>query len=152
MKFTIKDKRFIQRNDIILDYIKGSCDEDINKMLLKSLSNISKVVENKTEFDFVEDYFDGYLLVKNNSIGAILVREDNVNAIIETNDILDGYDIHKVIRNGDKTILITHDNDKFITTRQKEDEYDLEKAVMILLLKKEGYSVNDIYSIINSVK
>lgn len=151
MKFTIKDKRFIQKNDLILDYINVSCDKDINKMLLKSLSNIDKIVENKTEFEFVEYYY-GYLLVKNNSIGAILVREDNVNGIIETKDILDEYDIHKVIRNGDKTILITSDNDKFITTRQKEDEYDIEKAVMILLLKKEGYSVNDIYSIINSAK
>jgi len=48
--------------------------------------------------------------------------------------------------------MLTYDDRKFVTTRSKDDEDDIEKAVMILLLKKEGYTVNEIYTIINSAK
>jgi hypothetical protein len=69
-------------------------------------------------------------------------------AISITPSVLEKYGFTKIIHNGAKTILIGDDNQKWITTKQKEDRSDLEKAVMIVLLKAEGYSVQDIYSII----
>ena len=39
-----------------------------------------------------------------------------------------------------------------MTTQAEQDDYDLEKAVMILLLKQNGYNINDIYKIIDGVK
>ena len=152
MKFTIKDKRFVQKNNLVIDYIQEDFDGDVSKLLLKGLSNVDKIEENKTEFEYVDYRCDGYLLVTNKTLGAFIVREDNLNEIVEIQDILEINGIDRIIRNGDKTILIDVDGNKYITTRQKEDEYDLEKAVMILMLKANGYSVKDIYDIISSVK
>lgn len=152
MKFTIKDKRFIQKNNLVIDYIREDFDGDVSKLLLKGLSNIDKIEENKTVFEYVDYRYDGYLLVTNKTLGAFIVREDNLNEIVELQDVLEINGIDKIIRNGDKTILIDIEGNKYITTRQEEDEYDLEKAVMILMLKANGYSVKDIYDIIASVR
>lgn len=152
MKFTIKDKRFIQKNNLVIDYIQEDFDGDVSKLLLKGLSNINKIEENKTVFEYVDYRYDEYLLVTNKTLGAFIVREDNLNEIVELQDVLEINGIDKIIRNGDKTILIDIEGNKYITTRQEEDEYDLEKAVMILMLKANGYSVRDIYDIIASVR
>ena len=88
-----------------------------------------------------------YLNIEND-LGAFIIREDNIEYLEETKDVLEKYGFTKIIHNGAKTILIGDDNQKWITTKQKEDRSDLEKAVMIVLLKAEGYSVQDIYSII----
>ena len=152
MKFTIKDKRFIQKNNLVIDYIQEDFDGDVSKLLLKGLSNIDKIEENKTVFEYVDYRYDEYLLVANKTLGAFIVREDNLNEIVELQDVLEINGIDRIIRNGDKTILIDIEGNKYITTRQEEDEYDLEKAVMILMLKANGYSVRDIYDIIASVR
>lgn len=152
MKFTIKDKRFIQKNNLVIDYIQEDFDGDVSKLLLKGLSNIDKIEENKTVFEYVDYRYDEYLLVANKTLGAFIVREDNLNEIVELQDVLEINGIDRIIRNGDKTILIDIEGNKYITTRQEEDEYDLEKAVMILMLKTNGYSVRDIYDIIASVR
>lgn len=152
MKFTIKDKRFIQKNNLVIDYIQEDFDGDVSKLLLKGLSNINKIEENKTVFEYVDYRYDEYLLVTNKTLGAFIVREDNLNKIVELQDVLEINGIDRIIRNGDKTILIDIEGNKYITTRQEEDKYDLEKAVMILMLKANGYSVRDIYDIIASVR
>lgn len=152
MKFTIKDKRFIQKNNLVIDYIQEDFDGNVSKLLLKGLSNIDKIEENKTVFEYVDYRYDEYLLVTNKTLGAFIVREDNLNEIVELQDVLEINGIDRIIRNGDKTILIDIEGNKYITTRQEEDEYDLEKAVMILMLKANGYSVRDIYDIIASVR
>lgn len=151
MKFTIKDKRFIRIADEVIDFIVDFDDEKMSKALLRGLTNLSKIEENKTEFEYVNYRSDGYILIQNN-LGAFITREDNVNEVEETQDILDFRNIKKIIKSKDKTIMLTYDDRKFVTTRSKDDEDDIEKAVMILLLKKEGYTVNEIYTIINSAK
>ena len=155
MKFTIKDKRFVQKGEMVVDYIRTCGNADINKQLLKGLLNVDKIEENKTEFEY-EDFRFGlgldYLLISNKQLGAFIVREDNTDEIDEPADTLIMRDIDKVIKNGDKTILIDIDGSKYMTTRQAEDKDDIEKAVMILLLKREGYSVKEIYDIVASVK
>ena len=153
MKFTIKDKRFIQKYDEIIDYIQNDFSGVYGKLLLKGVTNVSKVEENKTEFVCL-DYrpYDGYLLIENKTLGAYVVREDNLNEIIEIEDVLDDYGIDRIIRNGNKTILLDSDGAKFITTRQEQDKDDIEKAIMILLLKRAGYSIKDVYDIIATIK
>lgn len=153
MKFTIKDKRFIQKSDEVLIHLNEVEDVKIARAVLRGLTNISKIEENKTEFEYVNyNYNSNYLLIENKELGAFIVREDNVNEIEEVQDVLNLYGIEKIIKSGDKTILLNENGEKFITTRAKEDEYDIEKAVMILLLKEKGYAVTHIYDIISTVK
>ena len=66
--------------------------------------------------------------------------------------LADYYNVKSIIKSGDKTILVTVDGRTISTTKDKTDKDDVEKAVMMLLLKKDGYKVPDIYTIINSVK
>ena len=84
--------------------------------------------------------------------GCFITREDNVVYDYDDEDILSEYGIRKIIRSGDKTILIEENGDKYITTKDNVDKDDIEKAVMILLLKRAGYSVKDIYSIVDMVE
>lgn len=151
MKFTIKNKKFLNRSDLVIDYIQYQDNDKMSTKLIEGMLNISKIEENKTEFEYVDYREDDYVLIEN-QLGAFIVREDNLNEIEEEQDILDFRNIKKVIKSGDKTILLTYDDRKFITTCAKDDIYDIEKAVMILLLKKEGYTVDEIYTIINSAK
>ena len=83
--------------------------------------------------------------------GMYITREDNVNAIQSSKDILNDYGFTNLIKAGDKTILLSG-KQKWTTTRLKEDKEDIEKAVMILLLKAEGYNIQDVYKIIELVK
>ena len=71
---------------------------------------------------------------------------------VNPKNILEVYGFHKLIRGGNKTILIDEYGHKYSTTRDEEDVDDPEKAVMILLLKKEGYNIKDIYTISELIK
>ena len=93
-----------------------------------------------------------FLILHNDEIGNVIVREDNVNVLTDISDVYDDYGISRIITNGDTTVLITEDGSKYKTTRYADDKYDLEKAVMVLLLKREGYVIDDVYDIIKSLE
>lgn len=148
------DKKYIRQNNVVSDYI-GLYAENSKEAskFIRGITNISQVTPD-TRFEFYDEFEgeDGCdYIVLENSLGCFITREDNVECSCDT--VLEAYGIKDIIKNGDKTILIDGiDGGKYITTRSEKDRNDIEKAVMILLLKREGYSVADIYEIISSVK
>ncbi len=154
----IINPNYIKMDSILKEYIQ--CDttcESIKTDLIKSIINKDNVKPGD-EFELIDimyNEFDpnlkSYIAIKNET-GTFLVREDNLEFIEEIDDILEELSIKRIIKNGDKTILIDNDNNKYITTRQEEDEDDPEKAIMILLLKYAGYNIKDVYKIIDLIK
>lgn len=154
MYYTIIDTKYIRQNDIVSDYISlYAADSKEAGKFIKGITNVSKVTS-ETKFNFYDDFTyidDMEYVVLENSLGCFIVRADNSEFNCE--DALELHDIKSIIKNGDKTILIENfGGRKYTTTRSEKDRNDVEKAVMILLLKKEGYSVEDIYEIIASVR
>lgn len=154
MYYTIIDTKYIRQNDIVSDYISlYAADSKEAGKFIKGITNISKVTS-ETKFDFYDEFehIDGIdYVVLENSLGCFIVRE--VNLEFNCENALELHNVKSIIKNGDKTILIENfGGRKYTTTRSEKDRNDVEKAVMILLLKKEGYSVEDIYEIISSVK
>ena len=156
MKYTIKDTKYIKDGNIVIDYLKTfETKLGITEMLIRGLGN-KELITKDTVFEF-EDMFKfsnndkyEYFVLGNGKIGAVIVREDNVELINDTLDVLDRLGIKRVIKNNDKTILITKHNTKFITTRHSEDTDDNEKAVMLVLLKLCGIKYKDIKPIADS--
>jgi len=66
MKFTIKNKKFLNRSDLVIDYIQYQDNDKISTKLIEGMLNISKIEENKTEFEYVDYRKDGYVLIKIN--------------------------------------------------------------------------------------
>lgn len=153
MKYKIKDFKYVSCTNIVSAYINSIATLNETKEIIKGLQNLD-IVPYDTEFElfnaFEEDGGIVYDVLKC-KYGLFIVREDNIEEIVEKEDILEQNDISKLIRSGDKTILIDSGNNKYITTKHPDDKEDLEKAVMILLLKKEGYTTNDIYTLIDCV-
>lgn len=155
MRFYINDLKYVRRNKVILEYVNDCHVEDnLVSDLFKGLTNIDKLTT--TEPLEIVDVFesdDGNCYnVLRSQYGCFITREDNVVYDYDDEDVLSEYGIRKIIRSGDKTILIEENGDKYITTKDNVDKDDIEKAVMILLLKKAGYSVKDIYSIVDMVE
>ena len=157
MRLKIIDPKYINTGKILLYLIQS--DEknvDYELDLIKSIENKSKVQADdifECIDSFCPDGFNsGYVVIKNET-GTFIVREDNVKLVNDDpKDILENYGFHKLIRGGNKTILIDEYGHKYSTTRDEEDVDDPEKAVMILLLKKEGYNIKDIYAISELIK
>lgn len=155
MKFILKEAKYVKNDKIVSSYLTSTDNSFLNE-LIKGLSNMDKLKDN-CEVEIIDSfYFDeenqySYFVIKN-EFGAFIVREDNVEFIEEKEDVLNKYGFKKIIHNGAKTILIGEYDQKWITTKQKQDRSDIEKAVMILLLKAEGYSVKDIYTIVDLAK
>ena len=145
MKVKIKDKRFINPTLVLEKFIT----EPYKSGLLKGLSNLSKI----TEDDIFEatTYFQNYVIIENKN-GSFVVRYDNLTEYDCIENTLQNLGIKKVINSKDLTILIGENGDRYFTKKHEDDENDIEKAVMMLLLKKEGYKVKDIYNIIASVQ
>lgn len=58
---------------------------------------------------------------------------------------------YKFVINGNKTIMIK-DNKKIIVECDKEDEFDIEKGIMLCLLKDNDFSYSDLkYFVENAV-
>ena len=150
----IKEKKFIKNGSVVANYLKTN-DEYLYD-LIRGLSNIDKVVDGE-EVEVIECFMIddndqyAYAIVKCDK-GMFIVREDNIDAIEEAEDTLYKYGFEKIIHNGAKTILVTDSGEKFITTKAKGDRSDIEKAVMMVLLKAEGYKVSDIYTIVDLAK
>lgn len=156
MKYKIKDLSFIRDFDnITLDIIKSSS-LNISRDIIQGLKNRDKITTD-TEFDYVFTYDAGrgyeyfYICLKN-EYGIFIVREDNVIQIPEFQDLLDQYGIKKLIRAGNKSILVDYEGNKVITTRDNFDKDDPEKALMVLLLKRDGYCIKDINEISKCLK
>ena len=156
MKYKIKDLSFIRDVDnITLDIIKSSS-LNISRNIIQGLKNKDKITTD-TEFDYAFTYDAGleyqyiYVTLKN-EYGTFIVREDNIIQIPEPQDILDEYGIKRLIRVGNKSILVGHNGSKVITTRDNFDKDDPEKALMVLLLKRNGYCIKDINEISKCLK
>lgn len=152
----IKDPNFI---NAFLDI------DEIRNSLLTGLANLGrlpysledvKVIEYFSPDDLTDafeiEYADmGCFLVKT-EYGSYLVKENNIILLEEMEDTLAKYGIKKLFKSKNKTILLTLDGKKIITTKLPEDKSDTEKAVMIALLKHSGYSMDDVYSMVEMVK
>lgn len=148
MKYKVKDVQFVKSgDDIVIDIIQKSSKE-VGKSITRGLVNKDKITTD-TEFDYAFTYDAGleyqyvYVALKN-EYGTFIVREDNTIQIPESQDILDEYGIKRLIRVGNKSILVGYDGSKAITTRDNFDKDDPEKALMVLLLKRDGYCIKDI--------
>ena len=156
MRLNIIDPKYIKTDKVLLDFIQSDeSNVGYELDLIKSIENKSKVQAGDV-FEYLDSFYldgfqYGYIVIKNEN-GTFIVREDNVKPTDDPKDILENYGFHKLIRGGNKTILIDEYSHKYSTTRDEEDVDDPEKAVMILLLKKEGYNIKDIYTISELIK
>lgn len=156
----IINPKFIKVDSVLKEYIKcETTNEQIKTDLIKSIDKRNEVKQGD-KFQLVdvlvpphEDFesFKSYIAIKNN-IGTFLVREDNLELIEEPQDILEDLGIKRIIKNGNKTILIDMENNKVMTTRDNNDKDDPEKAIMILLLKYAGYNIKDVYNLVDLIK
>lgn len=155
MKYQIIDTNYIRKNNTVSDYLMTYVlDKKEANKFIRAINNVNKITT-ETEFEFYDSFVGSdnfnYFVLENN-FGCFITREDNVNIIIDDEDINIFHGIKNIVKSGDKTVLITTDNKRYMTTRDASDKDDIEKAIMILLLKKEGYTVDDIYTIIASAK
>ena len=156
MRLNIIDPKYIKTDKVLLDFIQSDeSNVGYELDLIKSIENKSKVQAGDV-FEYLDSFYldgfqYGYIVIKNEN-GTFIVREDNVKPTDDPKNILEVYGFHKLIRGGNKTILIDEYGHKYSTTRDEEDVDDPEKAVMILLLKKEGYNIKDIYTISELIK
>lgn len=155
MYFTIKDLGYIRKDCVVSGYIKAMANGNQTEKVVKGLANVDKLTT-ESQLSFVDCFYYSetdrkMFFVLEDENGMYITREDNVNAIQSSKDILNDYGFTNLIKAGDKTILLSG-KQKWTTTRLKEDKEDIEKAVMILLLKAEGYNIQDVYKIIELVK
>lgn len=156
----IKDLKYIKQDSTIIKILdKYDLNESAVQRILKGVSNRDKITIDST-FDVI-DWIDieenskyGYYLLENN-LGIFPIREDNIVQYKELDDIKASLGIDKIIKAGNKTILISDDSyycDKIVTERDTFDKDDIVKAIMICLLKRDGYNINDIYTVADSVR
>ena len=155
MYFTIKDLGYIRRDCVVSGFIQAMATGNQTDKVVKGLSNISKLTTD-TQLSFVDCFYYSeqdkkMFFVLEDENGMYITREDNVEAIQSPKDVLDSYGFTNLIKAGNKTILLSG-KQKWTTTRSPEDKNDIEKAVMILLLKAEGYNIQDVYKMIELVK
>lgn len=155
MYFTIKDLGYIRKDCVVSGFIKAMANGNQTEKIVKGLANIDKLTT-ETKLSFIDCFYYSetdkkMFFVLEDENGMYVTREDNVNAVETPKDTLDAYGFTNLIKAGNKTILLSG-KQKWTTTRAPEDKDDIEKAVMILLLKAEGYNIQDVYKIIELVK
>lgn len=155
MYFTIKDLGYIRKDCVVSGFIQAMATGNQTDKVVKGLSNIGKLTTD-TQLSFVDCFYYSeqdkkMFFVLEDENGMYITREDNVEAIQSPKDVLDSYGFTNLIKAGNKTILLSG-KQKWTTTRSPEDKNDIEKAVMILLLKAEGYNIQDVYKMIELVK
>lgn len=158
VKVTIKEPEYILKgsNTVVVNYINETCSEFKTKEIFRGMENIDifpldtvfKVVDSIP----VEEGLKPYYVVYHPGIGMYIVREDNLKPVKDFEYIMKEYELKTIFRSKDKTVLINEAGEKYITTKLPEDKEDLEKAVMIVLLKECGYSVKDIYAMVEHIK
>lgn len=156
MKYKIKDMKYIKNDLAIKEFLSTASNRNSYLTdLLKGISNISKVNQDDIYSSDGHVYnLEGFNFpynILNNQNGSYLVRSDNIEAIFDKEDVLDFYTIHKLIKSGDKTILVDNCRNRYVVTRNSLDKDDIEKAIMLLLLKREGFTYNDIMMLVDCV-
>mgnify|MGYP006978911374 CR=1 FL=1 len=162
MYASIKDLKYIRNDSKISNLIYRLNSEDdaqCNKLtnwLYNGIADSANVTDDQLfyvegKIEMFGDY-DYYLLSDSEKKVAYLIREDNVDIVYEPQDVLESYGFKKLIRNGDKTILIDENNNKFMTSRHADDKDDPEKALMMVLLKSQGFAVKDLEAMLELIK
>lgn len=155
MKYKIKETKYVTNLNLINEALDDVSDA-FRRELLRGIAN-SNWLTNKTTFDDCNYYYTpddcayGYYFLSG-EIGAYVVREDNIEFVEEGTDFLAAYGISKIITAGKNTILIDDEGNKVVTHLQPGDKNDIEKAVMMVLLKYAGYKVKDIYKMVDMIK
>ena len=156
MYLKVKNVEFIRNGNEVAKYIDLKNDSTLTTKILKGLSN-SSLVTIDTQFKFVDTFKLSdtdrkmFFVLENKELGIFIVREDNVEVVESSEDVLNAYGFSKLFKTGNKTILLDGKK-RWMTTKHAEDVDDPEKAVMILLLKAEGYNIQDIYKIVELIK
>ncbi|WP_300924625.1 hypothetical protein [uncultured Clostridium sp.] len=159
MKYKIKNLEHIKQDNALADILSNDgVSKSFVDRLLKGFSNRNKITTD-TLFDFVDMYrIDdsslkfNYCLLEN-KLGIFIIREDNIEVVDELEDVCYSLGIKRVINVGNKTILVSDsdytmgENNKVIIERKEPDENDPVKALMICLLKRDGYNIDDIYAV-----
>lgn len=156
MKYKIKELKYANNLNLINEVL-DDVDEEFRKEILKGISNFGQLTED-TLFDYCDYYYTpdncsyGYFFLSREDLGTYIVREDNIDLVEEDQDFLTAYGIAKIIKADKKTILIDENGNKVTTHLQPGDKNDVEKAVMMVLLKYIGFDVKDIYKMIDMVR
>lgn len=155
MYFTIKDLGYIRKDCVVSGYIQAMAEGAQVDKVVKGLANVDKLTT-ESKLSFVDCFYYSesdkkMFFVLEDENGMYITREDNVNAVESPKDVLRSYGFTNLIKAGNKTILLDGKK-KWTTTKLDEDMDDIEKAVMIVLLKAEGYSIKDVYKMIELVK
>lgn len=154
IKYKIKELKYIRRDKVVTYCIHETVGLNLEEAtkLIKSLDNADKITKD-TYFDWKYDfvYNDNSYVVLECEYGLFITRTDNVKPKVVFDNILDKFGIKALIHSGDKTILVNNDKNKYMTTKNIVDDNDIEKAVMLLLLKREGYTYEDIAELTRNI-
>ena len=164
MKFKIKDLSHINQDNFTAE-ILGEFDFDKSTIhkLLKGIQNRCGLTT-ETMLDYVdafgwdeEEGLQDYLMLQDAKHNYYIIREDNLIPVEEITDKYESIGIHGIIKSGDKMIVLPSNEfkafgyKKVVITRSPEDQDDNVKALMTCLLKREGYNIDDIYTIAESI-
>lgn len=157
MKYTVKDPKYLSLHNTTLEYISRCSSKKIIEGLMYNPHEYSQVIPEETEFTVVkgsEECVRGhpYVVLENNALGMFLCRSDNLKIKKDRESILFNEGVSKIFRSADTTVLIDSWGRRYITKYDGEGEYDLEKAVMLLMLKRNGYTAQDIYDLVGCVE
>lgn len=154
IKFTIRELRYIRRDKVVTYYIQEkSRNLEEATRVMKSLDNIDKITLD-TIFTVTDnfEYSNNIYEVLECEYGLFVTRADNIKPIAIYENSLERMGLQTIISSGNKTILIDNENNKYITTKADTDDEDIEKAVMLLLLKREGYTYEDVADLVKEIK
>lgn len=149
MKYRIKDKKYINKPEAITEYEVYGKFSIANGLLKGQLSYAFCEVEDY-EFNCLDEFRHRgkpYMVVENAELGVYIVPTRNLEEIEEFEDKLNSLGITEIIVNGPATIMFDDSGEKYVTKVDSRDNYDIEKAIMILLLKKEGYNLDTIFEV-----
>lgn len=151
MRYIIKEPKYIRKDVVVANYIKNYANNlNVATKVLQGLENANQITD-KDVFEHIDvfKYGERIYAVLENKKGIFIVRSDNLQSYFENNK--EKLRIAYLLTNGDKTFLIDKAGNKYTTTRHKEDKEDIEKAIMLLLLKREGYTYKDITDLVAEI-
>ena len=164
MKFKIKDLSHINQDNFTAELL-GEFDFDKSTIhkLLKGVQNRPNLTT-ETVLDYVDTFgwdeeegLQDYLLLEDDKHNYYVIREDNLIPVEEIIDKYESIGIRGIIKSGDKMSVLPSNEfkaygyKKVVITRSQEDTDDNVKALMTCLLKREGYSIDDIYTVAETI-
>lgn len=164
MKFKIKDLSHINQDNFTAELL-GEFDFDKSTIhkLLKGVQNRPNLTT-ETVLDYVDTFgwdeeegLQDYLLLEDDKHNYYVIREDNLIPVEEITDKYESIGVRGIIKSGDKMIVLPSNEfkaygyKKVVITRSQEDADDNVKALMTCLLKREGYSIDDIYTVAETI-